>query len=719
MSELDLFVEMFPIAPDAVPPLTAYRLDRLPDAPRRLGNRVAARLRKAYPGIWLWMEERIITDQPRNEIELNITLDIMKDEHPERYDAALGIETDADWRPSPQTVADVIVRTRLRDLDADMRETLKKSETSLRNVRVEREHHINTHVVNGQAVVSLSIASRLIYFQDVQTFVGGERSIKALNDTLSGLRVSDKTSSLRGEIISVAGTLAQHRDDLLMSVRSAEMERLILDADDTDWVITVRAGGDSHDILARALALIVRVPELARFDVDQTAAIRTLQLPPRTRAGIVASISDIAKNAGVLQNAFNSRTHPDRFFSADFEMNVRFGTKSGSRGARSSVIAYNGDTLPDDFTRRGAYHIHEDMFDNPLRVCVVNTLSLKLEDFVEALQRYLSRNFAFGIDVVRERKVRVVSRANLESAVRVVEKEDPDIILAFFPDDTGDGDDDDTDEDATATYIQSLTLGRALPTLVIYESTLNDPDAMAQIVLSILGKTGNAPFVLAEPIEHTDFIVGLALVRDYRKSTGETRLTIIARVYKADGEFVRYGVREMTFADEAPPYVLMRDLFPQREFSGKRIVIHHDGPLPADLKQALTVWGQAIQAMFYPVEIMRFGAPRLYGIGDKGICQPAWGSAFKLGDDEALLVSSVPETDITPQPLHIRTISAGHGALNIESALRGVLVGTLLAYNAGRLPKLPVTIINADQMAYWLKKGNNFNAQQGIVPFWL
>jgi hypothetical protein len=160
-------------------------------------------------------------------------------------------------------------------------------------------------------------------------------------------------------------------------------------------------------------------------------------------------------------------------------------------------------------------------------------------------------------------------------------------------------------------------------------------------------------------------------------------------------------------------------LFSQKEFAGKRVVIHHDGKLPDDLRSALSVWAQAIKATVFPVEIMRFGAPRMYGLGNNGVTQPPWGSAFKLNDSEALLISSLPKADITPQPLHIRTIDMGHGCLPIEKALRGALVWTLLAYGALGLTKLPVTVINTDQLAYWLSKGGAFGSTEGEAPFWL
>lgn len=708
---MDLFVEIFPVEPGAVPPLTAYqiRLDASLSDPQRgrLGSRLAQRLRKAFGGEWLWSDNRLLTDTGRSDIELMITADILRAEQPGIFGVLLGIETDAAWRPPPATTAQFIIRTRLRDLSPIMQAALDKLNTRLRNARTERGFKFRAWDVKGQPAVSVSILSRLIYDQNVQQFAGMERDPAAVGDKLTGLAVLDTSSGERGEITQVLGPLADHRARLLQLAQDETLRQTIQNALDGEWVIAAQFGKNEYHFLASSLQLIVRQAELSRFAVDSRQALQALQMKPAVRASQVKAVSDVAKEAGILANAYNSRTTPDVFFSADFEMNLRFG--------KNRVRPYQAGSLRFDFMQCGVYKMRDRFKNAPVKICVVNTLPFKLEDFVEAMRRQLDRNFHFVVQIIRERQVRVVSRPNLESAVRVVEKENPDIILAFFPDTATADDDEDSDTDATATYIKSLTLGRGIPTHVIHESTLNDPDAMPFIIMNILGKTGNAPFVLAEPLEHADFVVGLDVVRNTRKTTGETILTAITRIYKADGEFLRYIVRSLTMQGESLPYVLMRDLFPQREFSKKRVIVHHDGEYATDLLEALAGWGKAIGATFYPVEIVRFGSPRIYAI-QNGIVQPPWGSAFKLSSTEALLISSLPQDDITPQPLHIRAV--GSTPLPIEKALRGVLVWSVLAY-AERLPKLPVTVMNTQQFAYWLDKGGTFGSDEGDVPFWL
>jgi len=715
----DLFVEIFPVMPDATPALFAYDLhtvERLPSRDRDLlGGRLAGYLRRSYPGMWLWLDGMLISDGQRSAIELTITLDVLKADQPQRFAIADAI-TPRDQPPPPETIANYVLRTQLRDLADAMQDALDRDEMRIRNATVEREHRMQAWAVGDEPAVSISIASRLIYDQNAMSYIGPEHDMSVIEERLTGLWATDPVTGRRGEITEIVGRVADHRERLLAEapphIDMADLQNAMAG----ELVVSLRAGKTDYDYLASNLWLIVRLPHLARYDVDAKRAIKALQMAPRTRAMIVKTVSDITKEAGVLGSSYNARTHPDRFFSADFEMNLRFG--------EGRVRPYDAAKLIYDFTALGTHQLRPRFTDAPMRVCVVNTLSMKLADFVEAMQRALKRSFDFQIDVVRERQVRVVSRKNLESAVRVVEKEDPDMILVFFPDEV-EGMDDDTDADATADYLRSLTLGRGLPTHVIRQSTLDDPDAMPGIIMGMLGKTGNVPYVLAEPLDTVDFVVGLDVVRQYRKTADETRITAIARVYASDGVFVGYRVRDVVQTQPTPPIVLIRDLFPQKFFSNRRVLIHHDGPFNEDTLAALAGWGQAIHASFIPVEILKTGAPRIYAL-ENGITAPPWGSAFKLNDQEALLVSSVPQADISPQPLQIRVRTGTIGGkfelpppINIDTALRSVLVWTLLAYGAEAQPKFPVTTLNAESLAYWLGRGGYFESNEGEVPFWL
>jgi argonaute-like protein implicated in RNA metabolism and viral defense len=377
----------------------------------------------------------------------------------------------------------------------------------------------------------------------------------------------------------------------------------------------------------------------------------------------------------------------------------------------------------------GAYRLRERFEKAPIRVCVVNALNTKIEDFVEALQRQLARKMNFRIDVARERQVRVVSEANLDAAVKVVEKEAPDLILFFLPDD-------DAGSDTYADYVKNLSLGRGLPSHIVYASVVDDPDAMPGLIVQILARTGNTPAALADPLEGFDAVVGVDLVR--RQLGSVTQIVAIARVYTNNGTFLGYSSRSVDVSGDQPPYLLMRELFGQKLYANRRVVLHVNGRLPDDVKKALAVWGQAIKAKFAVVEILRRGAPRIYAFDEGKVTAPPVGSAFYPDEKQAFLVLTSGDDDDpssrtaqqsagqptrgqkvplylgqTPQPVHLLA-----DGIPVRQALDSVRRWALLDYSPQ--PRgIPATIANTDALAFWLSKGGMFAHEDGDVPFWL
>ena len=256
-----------------------------------------------------------------------------------------------------------------------------------------------------------------------------------------------------------------------------------------------------------------------------------------------------------------------------------------------------------------------------------------------------------------------------------------------------------------------------MPSQVVYRSTLGKHFAMANIVLGILGKTGNTPFILAEPLPYADLVVGIDIARERkRRLAGSINATAMARIYFGNGECLRYVIHDAPLEGETIPENTLQALFPSGEFQGKKVVVHRDGYFRGDEKSVLKTWAQRIGAEFHLVEVIKSGTPRLYASLAGTIQQPPKASAFKLSDTEAFLVSSLPPfADATPQPLRIRT----DASLTVEHALHSVLSLTLLLYGSLRPPRLPVDIHYADRIAYLLLRGIKPRELAGSNPYWL
>ncbi len=693
------FVEIFPIAPAAIPPLTAYMLG-FSGGRKNIGGKLAYHLTRTSPGQWIWTDGHLLTDVPLSASELEIAIDLLHTDDPERYGTLMAIVEDIDWRITAGAQADFLNRTRLRDLEPAIKQALAQATISGPHFRIEREPRVHTHIVNDAPALALTLRSRILYEHDLQAVAARVDKTREL----VGLWVMDKSAdSMIGTIVRTMGKAGAMRDKLLSLTKRPEMQTIIQNAADDEPVLRVNSGRSDYDYVASALRVLIRPDsrdDRERFGINGEHLTRALKMTPAYRSSLVKVMSDIAKNAGLIDSAFNTRTHPDNFLTIRPNLSVQF--------ANNRVRKYKAQTLANDFAQCGVFQKRRYFLKNPIRIAVINTLDEKIDDFIEAMRRNLERQYGFTVELIRERKVRKVSNKTLESAVKVVADENAHIVLAFFPDVPAV--DDEEDEDYRR--VKSLTLGRGIACHIIRHSTVHDPDSMATVVMGLLGKTGNSPYVLADPITYADTVVGLDIVRQSQKDADH--ITAIARIYDQSGQLLRYIVHNVELEPGDPiPLIVMQTLFPLDAFGGQRIVIHRDGAFSRDERELLTRWAGVLKAQFATVEIFKRGSPRLYAL-EKGVVQPTWGSAFKLNASEAVLVSSQAEDDATPRPLLIRV-----DGLAIDDGLHSVLVWTLLHYGMLRPPRLPVTVTYADEMARWLEKGHLPDATEADVPFWL
>jgi hypothetical protein len=696
-----LFVEVFPII--ARPKDISAYIPHLRDgAPPQVGARLAYRLSQAVGGGWAWWRGGLLTDSPASEVQLNITLDILRPQFADVLNDVQGIEAVQDWHVTPDAEVAFSLQTTLREREHALRHALKKFAVPLPNGRIAREPFLQGWVVDGEPAVSLSIRSHVTTAKTLQ------ETLIARNETLKnaiGWRVMDITSpSLIGTITAIRGVVAQHRARLMGLSKRDVMQTLIQNAPDGEVVVSVSVGTHEYEYVASALAVVVstQASDLERFDIPPAQAYKLIRLAPHVRADLVKALSDVLKADGIIGSAYNSRTHDKLFSHLDFKPSLVY--------AENRVRPHDPKTIGDDFMKCKPYRKHARFNDRPIKIAVINALEESIEDFIEALRRLLEKQFGFAIEMIKERKIKVLTPKNVESAVRVIEKEAPDVLLAFF---TEAPNGEDADE-SQAKHLKTLTLSKGIATQIVTLATMHDLNAMPYVAMSLLAKTGNVPFALAEPLEYADYVVGLGFIRE-RMSKGD-RVTAITRIYQSDGVFVRYTVDSLDLErDEPVPYILLQTVLPIQTFEKKRVLLHHDGEIAQEMLQLLGKWGATLHAQLIPIEILRHHTPRVYGLS-KSVTQPEWGSTFFVNASEAFVVSSVPSADSTAQPLHVR-VSPDH--LSIEAAVYSVLAWTLLYYGAWGMPRLPVTIHAAEDMAEWLAKGYLPAQREGDVPFWL
>lgn len=688
---VDYFTEVFPIDVSKIGQLTAYKINMNKGLLNILVDDLLTRLEKAFSGNWVWTGQEIITDNPPSPVQIDIILDVLCEEYPAIFRHLESLSENTEWFPSAEEAANFVAGYSIRSFDDEIRQILRKSGTRIPNGYVMRDYLLKGWEVDGQPALSFTLKSRVLYLTNVQATLAQDIDV-------IGLQVIDKSNAHNiGTITKVNDSLEKMRDDLLKSTLSETMQTAIKDSEDDCAVVTVSFGDYSRQYLANGLNIIITDDDYDRFVIDLKSVEKASNLKPDIMADIVSSASDVLKNKGLIGKAYNNRVNEQHFIYLDHVPEMEFGNKK--------VGPYKIETLANEFIKHGLFSKHPRFKQDAIRIAVINTLTDNIaSDFIEAMRRQMEKDFGLNINMIKERNVRVISDKNLASAVRAAEKEHPHVLIACFAD----------DQSASYDYVHSLTLGKGITLQSLYESTMNNPEAMGQIIMGILAKTGNTPFVLAEPLQSADLVVGLDWVRE--KMTRQDRVVGMSRIYRRDGLFMRYfmDIHELE-SDTMPPLAMIQALFPAPIFKGKRVMIQHHGELATDLSDVLHQWGQEIEAELLLVEIRTEQVPHLYAL-QNGIVQAPWGSVYLLNPAEAFIVSSSPDKDSMPETIHIRVCS---GDLMIEQAIYAVLALTLLNYGTAQIPRLPVTIQNAEKLAGWLAQGMLPDNINGDICFWL
>lgn len=708
MADAHFFTEIFPLVTSNLPRLSAYRLglrDSVPPseraaAERRMGGKLTYRLRMALGGPWAWIGGRVVTGTAPEPVRLAMAVDEARRSGGTLYKELEAVEEDYGWAAMPEQTAEFAARALAEPLLPEVQAALAAIMLPLKGALVERDVRVRGWAVGEHPALSLSIVSRLIYEPG---FVAWASGLAAITDVI-GLPVADRTGGMQGEIIKVTGTLAEQRERLLGLTRRDEMARILRESADDTWVVRVLSGANEYDYAATALHLLVRPRDAAHYGVDPAHAERALHLKPALRASVIKTASDIFKAHGLIGSAFSTQNAPDRFRSFTPQAGLTFG------GGKSRPYAV--ERTPLDFQQAGAYYTNGSGGD--LRITLINALDDTVDDFVEVLHRTLEREYQNKLTVVRERKLRVTSQTNLESAVRVLAKEDAHMMLVFLPDEPTD----DTGAAVNDTYAKAQTIGRVQPCLVVHESTMHKPEALHSIILGLLARRGGIPYVFEEPLPFADRVVGLSLVRQPRKN--KDRLTGISRIYKSDGGLLGYLIAEADVDDnEGVPASMLEALLPEPWLAGKRVVMHIHGRLRRDELRALGGREADLDATFLIVEVNGKLVPRLYALDKGQIISPPWGTAFLANAHEALLLTSSAPSDATPQPLYVRLDPDTPPGFTLEQAMQSLVAFAMLHYGVLQVPRLPVTLHHADLIASAAERGVLPSSGQGTTPFWL
>lgn len=601
-----------------------------------------------------------------------------------------------------------------------------------KNIAVKRELIFSEEVieVNGilQPGLTLSVNSSILYQGTLEKVYQNYTNQDNYQTFFQGLRVRDMQSRSYGTIVDFPGTVGQHRERLIEQATRKFSKDALQKAPDDQPLVTV----EFRDLEQRDYPLVILQPSITaetseRFKVEYGKLLKATKIPHKKRTELLKKykeeVKKFLKNYGIqLKDSLNSSQHPNLFWQPSFsleQISLLFG--NNIKGVRGEVLS--------GLSRGGVFRRYPEYTDpsRVIRIAALQMCDLNVDDFLEQVKQRL-KLYKFESELVTQKIVLVDSlkesdaRATIDRTVDELLAIPHDIFLVFLPQS-----DRRTDEEKGGSLyhrIYSRLLRRQMASQNIYADTLssvNYRQILNQIIPGILAKLGNLPFILAEPLEIADYILGLDVSREAKKKLpGSKNICASVRLYGKQGEFISYQLEDGSIPGEEIPYEWLENLLQESKFKSKTVLIYRDGLFRGGEAKNLKEWGESIGAKFILVECIKSGVPRLYELNEGVGKAPEKGLGLLCSSHEAVLVTTkVSEKIGLSRPLRLRIHEESH-PVSIESVLETTLKLTLLHHGALQTPRLPMPIYGADRIAY-LRLRNIYpsSALSGDRQFWL
>jgi len=243
-------------------------------------------------------------------------------------------------------------------------------------------------------------------------------------------------------------------------------------------------------------------------------------------------------------------------------------------------------------------------------------------------------------------------------------------------------------------------LGRDIQSQVVYHKTdVGDGNVAKNLMLALLGKTGNYPYFLKD--SSNKVFVGIDLSRKARTS-GKGTLNAVGTAIIVDlaNGGITYKNINGPAGGEAVEKAYVKSLANMLyKYKDNFIVIHRDGKMSKDEENAyVEVFSRQFgKENFALVSILKSGTPRIFRRKGNVVENPPKGCVIYLSEQEAVI--STHNTSRRPHiPLRIKVL---YGDYPLNEAIEDLLKLTLLNFSSFTLGKLPATVAFADRIAWF------------------
>jgi len=692
-----VYTEFYRINPEKLGKLYCYGLEVLAGSIKAVGGKLGYQLRRRLSGFWNFSDYLLLSNHYVEEDRLNQILKDLWSKDPETYGNLTKIKFLKNKTPSARSIADFTANFLSFRYRSDINGVLDKYRTREAKINIKKDCIIRGWVINNIPSISISIKSKIYYNETFEIF------LKTINkiEVLINFPVIDIELQHVGKITEVVGPLKDHRDRLLSLTSRDKIKQKILKAPDDEEVFII--DGKYH-YPASTLYPLVTTKNAHQFKANTAKLMSHLFLAPETRNTIEMEIISHFKD--YITYNFNSESTKELFKKGEdigFKNQLKF--NDGSIHLEDEYVIKN---LIEHGIYKKAPKFEEDPTINV--VLLLGALVKQFQGFWEQLKERLSKLEFTPIlkDAIELDKINPIE---IEQKTKSIRNDECDIIVAILPEKPN-------QDKIYETVKSSLFNSNLIKSQFIFENTIRDKLkwAISNVILGILAKTENIPYVLAHPLNFTDYLVGIDISREKKKTLkGSQNFAATARFYGKDGTFSHYKIHEDKIEGETLPTIILEKIFARSMFQGKTIMIHRDGFFRGEEVSFLKKLGEKYTIKFKFVEVVKRNVPRLFSVKNGKYSNPDKNQIFYLSQKEAIIINSEVKGSKTSNPLRIRVCG---DETNLDNAILSVMALRMMHFGSTKAPKLPVTISFSDRISGFVRRGIKPPNKSGNIPWW-
>ncbi len=685
--------EFFSINKSKMPKLFIYKIESTSYNVKQLGGKLKYGLNKMFNNnIFGWNKEKDLLVSDFNIPNIpGLLEELWKDESYQSLKNIRQLSGDID----NMSIAEYIVSYIKSKYNWELLDLEKKYKinNSTNNFCVNLIIDFRAWDINNEPCISISIRNKIIYANDLLYYYHNEN--KKIEDMQVIVIRAFSNYNSTGTIVKVYGKLKDESKRLYTATKNENMKKLIQknikkNPDDPVVQIKFNNSGNTYDYVMEALKPVIRDDTIFKT-VELRDTSKKFKIEPDLRYNIILNIYDIIKKSGFFngnmdnnynKNIFNNL--PEEYYNPKIKV------------GNNRTVTYKPYFIP-LLNSYGIYFKNEKFKDNKLKILIINDSKKNMDNYLKCIEKKFGE-LKIDIDIIK------ILNKNFDDAFEEINNYNFDILIFIGGYDFNDRD-----------YFnyKSMLLSKYMQSQFLIKAVDNIKYSVSNVVLGILGKTGNIPFILDNE-KYADYIVGIDISRERKKNNVGTRnIAAMTRIYSHDGTMVKYKIVSDTIDGETIPEETLYKIYMDDELKNKEVIFHRDGPFRGNEIKILNKIANKLNSKFYFIEINKRNTPRLYKCDNGKTYNPDLGTCMGIGNNEYIIVTS--ETKIgTVQPLRVKFYNIG-----FENGMKSIYNLISMDYGSLKRPKIPITTHYSDKISYYALRGILPGNTEGNIPFWL